>query len=1303
RFRVREIRLAFFRRSLDPSDACGAARTLAESALEARNAGDPSLALAMERVAAAALLEHMRPAAENLAPEAAADWAGKAKAALEPVLSEAGREIFVQAIDGFLAVQRDRFRSDVADEAERIARAASQGGEASLGDYLRLAERLAAAAVLPDFPSGTPASHAEAADYAALEQLERLSRLVGRAVGQARSVLSHAEETEPEFDSLRRQAETEDSPSPALVQAAVSRIQAAEAEAEELLDLRNDLFSRVQAEMRRERRSPGVRLAWAMLRIGFSDPEVEIDPAGFRQDARQAAMRFRMRGLPVEMEMGEDDLESAIRAKVADYEFVSGWYPLFHKPLSWMVGLAEDMRRAGAPGGKGVVWEIIEGPGAPLALSRPPAAAGSAPASLAPASGRLAFFQGRLRQVEEMPRSDDSRRLIDDFLAAARRLHDGVMEDASIPQELRQALKPVLAGAYEKPDPRDYFDSAFCRRLLEADYLETFIRPFPPALREALDAYRGAVGKLDAGNDSFAFEAEDGERLVAVERLDFDQGGSGRSGDQDPETGETLPAYVWRRERERETVFYSPLPSRYVYAFMLAEHYDGRHAVRPVGRPALTEVWHLEKGRLASYAAGGARAEGDAELWNQAIAWDLSGRFDPAMGSPGWNFPLHVIERNDQGDPLTLATLSGVVKSPDFSGIADTGARRRAEDEWLAAAAAALPTPGELGLIFHHLFRYCSDSPLPELPNLIGSHFGLSDYHQTVYESLERRWVGRLTGDCDDLAEFFQILTRLQGKLSHVMQLPSHAACGYVEKDADGLRRFVVLQTGPVLVFAAPSLNEVVETAYRSFDRGDNMTHMTTDAVPLLLRFADEETRTPFVLAARIYEDAEYADTMIRVQSYWHEHVYSAAIKVMEEMIQTDQEVGNIKEIGSLYERVGEYARSADMRRRELELVKGNPQAELSTLLEIAQLHVQDKDRDKALAALGEMEEIMRAMIKRDDANEFFRAMSFRSLWAVHLSRLGQPARAWALIRYDAAMTKSRLGRVADPVLRTLVSIYERMRLQAASGAAVPAEEAEAAREIRRELEEGFGRGYFKSDDSYNAIIGRFHSLGRYAVADAGRDAGLARLAEDGPYPDGPRDQSRRARGVDDEDWKWLRITPQLYLALALEMLDPDEYPELHNPDSARILLEGVTRAARKGIGLGSDISGDDAAVRAEITLAFLNRDIAAFRRSLAVVKDKDYSSLYDDAAMTFGLQCGLIPPAEFPAWIAAFREFFPGSQHYFKVVYRAIDKENYDHALLMAEATAGFFPDKPLLLQEAEFVRGLIPGLKARKAARGK
>ncbi len=75
--------------------------------------------------------------------------------------------------------------------------------------------------------------------------------------------------------------------------------------------------------------------------------------------------------------------------------------------------------------------------------------------------------------------------------------------------------------------------------------------------------------------------------------------------------------------------------SRFVYAFMLAEHYDGSHRVRPVGVPDKTEVWHATRGRIASYSDGDVSAMRDEKLWNQALAEDANGRFDRSFGVRG--------------------------------------------------------------------------------------------------------------------------------------------------------------------------------------------------------------------------------------------------------------------------------------------------------------------------------------------------------------------------------------------------------------------------------------------------------------------------------------------------------------------------------------------------------------------------------------------------------------------------------------------------------------------------------------------
>lgn len=1172
------------------------------------------------------------------------------------------------------------------EEFEAAIHAAEQGDTEALANFCALAEK--AAALTPSESAaffGETQSIGEALrvrEGTVASVLVSLSGIVAEARAYARTALGNPEYDPNRFDEfLNRVREAENAPA-TLADAADDLVESARESGDLLLEWRADLFARLQREMRRGKSDSTAMISWFMLRAVSGDPGVEVDPSSLQLDKNHAEQGFVLNGVQMLASMAADDFEKRITASVNGYNFSAGWTPLFRKPFAWMAKLAADMRKAGVSPERYPEWEIMEGAGGLIALT-PPVADGT----------RSFFYAGALRKAEALPPPADAARMAENFRAAAKRLHDGVMADESISRQLRQALNPILMGTYLPVDPRDYFDAAFCRRVIEADYLDTFIKPMPEERRRELEVYRAALAKVEAGYDELSIDLGDGTRLVAVATPDIESGP-----DTDKDTGETLPRYTWRLEKADETIFFSPMPARSLYAFSLAEQYPGRHGTRPVGVPARTEVWHALRGRIASYAAGSDKAEGSESDWNAAIASDIGDRSGASMGPPGWGFSLHVLLRDDQGDPVLLATPNGVVKIPDFMNIADADKRRLAEDAWLDATARTLSSPGELGLIFHQFYRYCSDSPIPELPKLIGSHYGLADSHETVYESLERRWAGRLFGDCDDLAEFFQELTARQGKLSHVMQLPAHAACGYVERTEEGDYRFVVLQTGPVLQFTAGTLNEAVEMAYLAFDKEGGQTHFTAAAVPILLRFAGDQTRTPFVLSARIYEDRAYAESMIRVQSYWHRHVYSAGIREMEDMIgKGDRELGNLKELASLYERVGAYEKSASLRAEELSATGDDRQARLSTLLDIAQLRHQEKNRGKELDALAQMEETMREMVEREDAESFFRAMTFRSYWAMLLSRLGEPERAWKLLEYDVKATKRQAGRIPDAVLRTLVSMYEKMGTDAKR----KDESSDVRNTIGKEIEEAFSRGFFRDDDAYNMIIGRYNLLGRYAVAKAGRADGLARLKQDGPYPEGPKDQTKRGRKITDEDWKWFRIAPTLYLSYGLEMTDKDEYPDLYDPQTAKEFLEDVERAVSKGTGLGSDIAGDDDMVKSGLALAFINRDLSAFVSIMPGIGERDVSSLYDDAALSFGLHCGLIPLDEFPAWIEAFRKYFPGRQHYFNVVYRAIDKENYDHALALAKATAAFFPDDRLMVEEAAFVGGIMPDLKSAKAKR--
>gem|GEM_PF-4275563 len=1115
-------------------------------------------------------------------------------------------------------------------------------------------------------------------------QLGKLSEIVTEARRYAESALGNPDFSPEHFAELTKKAENDALTWANLAHEAGTMIAQAKEDADALLKLREDLFDQYTMEAQNGQVNPGTRIGWSLLRIASAGPETSLRPNDFSYTKNGAEIAFTHLDVPFHIALNDSN-DDIFRATAMGYSFVAEWTVLLQKPVGWMAILAKEMQHAGIETTS--EWEVMEGPGRPIAFTRNDAGV------------RLkAFLDGKLLDVLTNPERSDTSIMVREFLAAAETLHNGVMTDESIPRQLRQALHPVLAGTYSPVDPRDYFDSAFCRRLIEADYLESHIPNLSDDRKSELENYRNALAKVEAGYDKMVLSIDDTHRLVAVVGADaaFPTAGETRhTNDQDNGPLEKEPQYEWRLENEDSTVFYSPLPERQLFGFILAERYPGKHTVRPRGVPAMTEVMHPVLGVVASYENGADRAFGSAELWDKAVNMDARGGRSPQPGGLSWGFPMHVLYRDDQGDPVLLATTNGVVSSPDFSTISDESERRNSENAWLDNAASVLGEPGELGLIFHHFFRYCSDSPLPELPNLIGSHYGLSDTHQTVYQSLERRWVGRLIGDCDDLAEFFQVLTRRQGKLSHVMSLPGHAASGHVERLDNGDYRFVVLQTGPVMQFIAPTFDAVVEKAYLAFDRDGGESQLTAAAVPLLLRFADEETRTPFVLSARIYGDAEYAESMIRVQEYWHKYVFSAAIAEMEEMLAHDREPGSIKELGSLYQRVGMYDRSAAMREEELAAAGSDAQASVSALLDLAGMQYQAKNKPAALEALARVQAIMNDLVVREDTETLNRLMPFRSYWAILLAQVNEPERAWDLLRLDVQASKRQTGRVSESVLRTLASVYDRMAQKRDRGEYADApEELAIMASIEREIDAAIERGFFRRDDAYNAVISRYHLLGRYAVAKLGRKDGLARLREDGPYAGVAKDQTRRGAGIQDEDWEWFRITPRLYLSYAMEMLDRDENPHLYDPKAADEMLRLVDRAIEKGTGLGSDVSGGSDGIRAALTGAFVNQDLDSFNAAMTIVRERDYSSLYDDSAMVFGTYCGLVPVEDFPVWIEAFRQFFPGRQHYFKVAYRALDKGFYQHARMIADATAGYFPDDELLVNEAAFLDGWIPQL---------
>ena len=92
--------------------------------------------------------------------------------------------------------------------------------------------------------------------------------------------------------------------------------------------------------------------------------------------------------------------------------------------------------------------------------------------------------------------------------------------------------------------------------------------------------------------------------------------------------------------------------------------------------------------------------------------------------------------------------------------------------EYLDLLAKELHTPERLHNYFEHFMKYTSDGP--------------TDNWQRSSRTVQRTANGRMLGDCDDYAFLARDILRKQGQNAHVVYIPGHAICLWVEKDDQG-------------------------------------------------------------------------------------------------------------------------------------------------------------------------------------------------------------------------------------------------------------------------------------------------------------------------------------------------------------------------------------------------------------------------------------------------------------------------------------------------------------------------------------
>ena len=870
------------------------------------------------------------------------------------------------------------------------------------------------------------------------------------------------------------------------------------------------------------------------------------------------------------------------------------------------------------------------------------------------------------------------------FQKAAEDLAQAVEADGATPMDVRQTLAVVVRGAYKKLDKNDFLPSEFCRKALADGYLE---KNLP-----------GSAQRLKAPLEHFQ------RTLAALERLSPVLKGKGQAGDEF-EMEESLTDHIVFRTYDPQagvTSFGIKHPVEERPLLFIVYDFAGRLDAFPKAAvPKTVRMTHPAAGVISSYDPASGKLESDPESWALAAAMTTVPRHEGNrwLGTPQWAFPPHLLLVDAMGNPQGIVTPSGRVDLPHFGAIPEVAKRRLAQDAYLETVARVLNSTGYLGLYFVYFHQYVLDSPLVTATGLLGSRAHSGDIHQDIYESLDRELGGHYLGDCDDLAEFYHVVTRKQGKLSFVMALPAHAACGWVEQEGNQyLLQF--LDTGPPRIFKFDNLEKLLEIGSRSYDF-DRTMRFDPKSLGFLFRFAGEKTRTPYWLSSRMFVDREYARIMEEVQSFWHFHFYALGIKVMEEMIgKGDRVPENCTELAGLYGQVRETKKSIHWTNEALaQLGPEDVLSRMSETFRVGSMHRQDRDKEAAFEAIkGAVADLLRNNTR--PPQERMRYVSNRLTFSGLLNSVDRPWDAWNLLEPDATLFKDNKVMRLDHA-GALTGIYRKMKEQAAEPGKVlsDAQRSGMAR-LDALLKDFYGRMVFQPDDDYGDILRKYTFIGMYYATNQGKDKLLEELLKDGPFPSAERNHAKRDEA---EDWKWVRLSMLSYGQRIGEALDPEEPPEKWRKDEAAKLAVAMFKAAPQAQKMGSLSTAEIMLSTSRVIHAFLTRDWKEFETVLQDVKHKDFARLTGEVAETFGQCARFVTPQEFVAQYRVFTKYVTAKAPYFSIVYEAYRVESYEHARLAAAEALRHWPKDVNMKREAQYLEELIQARLAEKQAREK
>ncbi|PCJ57156.1 MAG: hypothetical protein COA79_16650 [Planctomycetota bacterium] len=873
-------------------------------------------------------------------------------------------------------------------------------------------------------------------------------------------------------------------------------------------------------------------------------------------------------------------------------------------------------------------------------------------------------------QISESNR-DLVRRKTVRFQKLAGELEKLINDNVNIEKEVKMPLT-LLVSALAKTIKRDHFiTTKFAKLAVFNNYVENTIKNCPLEIKakvaELRKEYKDIVdspllntsGIRTDGSEIKLFDSASQKGMVWTYNKD-----------------NNLTSFT-----EQPFVVEMDNPRNYLGRVGYRVFFSGKHESKPNDiKPVKVQAVHSTGGVLAEYNYEKDSFSTDEKAWNKHI--NAGSRANPITGSAAWRIPPHILRLDSDGYMREMFVPNGRVK-PFKINFKDTPEQaKKTKDVWLDNCAKVLKKNGELHLLFKFFFKYVFDSPVPNQNNLIGNNRERGDFHQTVYQTMDRGLGNKLLCDCDDLAEVYANIVRRQGKLAYVLGVPGHATCGWVDKLKDGYA-INFLDTGPPRRITGKTLDEAMEKGVKSYDR-NNIVSFNPRAVGFLLRFAGEQVRRGYQLDSRIMIDEDYGKKMVDVQEAWHFHFYLQGIETMNKVLETDKASANYYEISGLYRELGIGDKCVDYFELGVNNLSENDQKNaVMPLIMSSRWSLMFNEDDKYVKVIEEKIKEIKNRLKKLP-NKSRKKQSYQFQLANILLGIKKPLKAYQEIKNFVPRNGRSLNIMLNASLSAICSSFKKKEKD---GKALTDEEKKIIDKLKPLIESFYKQKYFTRQDDVRMSIIKYGQILSHHIVFNGWDNVVDNLSKlSFPKNTNINHYDRRNSSM-EKDWEWIRLNLNSYSSAIFHELKIDakkkEKPTQEQWTKALKLMDLMERAYNKNkeIGLGK---------QSENTYLLMLLMKGAHLKRWDIVDDvfdkmekKNWTAFYRQITARVSLLSLYLPEQSF---LKLFRKFCaknPPNQHYFGVVYATFKFKLFSLSKLTAKIIINKIKDDPKFLKE--------------------